>query len=130
MRAAARDASRAPQSVPRERFLRVDHGTPGAGSSAQHTDMHTPTASGFPTLLLVGALTVLGAGCSGGSGNPPGFETAGGDFLPVRAAPSGGSVARLNDPVTVDFTTPIDIASADPNSIQFQTSTAHLCRSK
>jgi hypothetical protein len=80
--------------------------------------MHALRLTTGASLLLAGLLTVA-SGCSGG-GESAVFQTAGGDFFAIRSAPTGGAEAKLNDPVTIDFTTPVDLSSADLNAVQFQ----------
>ena len=41
-------------------------------------------------------------------------------FVAVRSTPANGGIAFLNDPVNIDFTAPVDLSTADLNSVSFQ----------
>ena len=79
----------------------------------------TVPASSNLAIPLGLCLLALGA-CSGGGGASVGETGVGGDFTVVRTSPVNGATIFLNDPVSIDFTTPIDIDSATLNTMTFQ----------
>lgn len=79
----------------------------------------TVTASSNLAIPLGLCLLALGA-CGGGGGASVGEAGVGGDFTVVRTSPVNGATIFLNDPVAIDFTTPIDLDSATLNTMTFQ----------
>ena len=65
---------------------------------------------------LLGAL-LLG-GCSGGGTTSASGTSA--SFAVVRTLPVNRGTVFLNDPIRIDFTTPVQFASANLNTITFQ----------
>ena len=71
-------------------------------------------------LRRVGAsFCLLLVGCSGGGDDPP-PGAANADFTVRGVQPNADAVVFLNDPVTIDFTAPVDLDSADLSSVSFQ----------
>jgi len=80
----------------------------------------TVPASSNLAIPLGLCLLALGA-CSGSGGASVGEAGAGGgDFTVVRTSPVNGATIFLNDPVSIDFTTPVDLDSATLNTMTFQ----------
>ena len=79
--------------------------------------------SAHSTSLLVTplglCLLALGS-CGGGSGSSSSGVDAGGDFAVVRTTPVNGATIFLNDPISIDFTTRVDLDSATLNTMTFQ----------
>ncbi|MGC6486034.1 MAG: Ig-like domain-containing protein [Planctomycetota bacterium] len=69
------------------------------------------------TLALPLGLCLLALSACGGGG---GSAAAGGDFQVVRTSPVNGATVFLNDPVSIDFSSPVDIDSATLNTMTFQ----------
>lgn len=63
-------------------------------------------------------LLVFG-GCSGG-GSPAGVQGTSGDFVVLRTEPATNGRLFLNDPIRIDFSNPIDINTANLNTVAFQ----------
>ncbi|MBI5849838.1 MAG: Ig-like domain-containing protein, partial [Planctomycetes bacterium] len=57
---------------------------------------------------------VLSACTGGGSGG------SGGDFLVLRTTPPNNGRLYLNEPIRIDFSTAVDLTSADLNTVSFQ----------
>jgi hypothetical protein len=71
--------------------------------------------------LVTGALVVASMvlwSCSGG-GSASGVG-GGGEFAVLRTEPPNNGALFLNDPIRIDFTTPVDLDSANLNTIAFQ----------
>jgi len=66
-------------------------------------------------LAVMPIATFLLGGCSGS-----GSDGSGGDFLMLRTAPPNNGKLFLNDPIAIDFTQPIDLSTADLNTVAFQ----------
>ena len=82
------------------------------------------TATASSTLALPFGLCLLALGACGGSSSAVGEAGIGGfgrgDFQVVRTAPVNGATIFLNDPVSIDFSTPVDIDSATLSTMTFQ----------
>ena len=63
-------------------------------------------------------LAALAACSSGGGGGGEG--NAGGDFVALRTEPTNGNRVFLNDPISVDFSNPVDLDSANLTTMSFQ----------
>jgi hypothetical protein len=70
-------------------------------------------------LLSLATLVALAA-CSGSGGDATGSATPSGDFLVAKTDPVNGASVFLNDPVSIDFTTPVDLDSATLGTMSFQ----------
>jgi len=68
--------------------------------------------------LLV--LAAVAAGCSGSSGADPTGAGVGGNFLVLGTEPLTNGRLFLNDPIAIDFSNPVDLTTADLNSVSFQ----------
>ena len=77
------------------------------------------TAPAASSLALPIGLCALALSACGGGGSPTG-GAGGGDFQVVRTSPVNGGTVFLNDPISIDFTTPVDIDSATLNTMTFQ----------
>ena len=74
------------------------------------------------TLLVLAPLAGFSA-CGGGGGTVGQAGTgnnATGDFAVLRTKPVNGETIFLNDPINIDFTTPVDIDTATLSSMTFQ----------
>ncbi|MEC9048326.1 MAG: hypothetical protein VYA51_09960, partial [Planctomycetota bacterium] len=81
------------------------------------------TATASSTLALPIGLSLLAFSACGGSNSTvgeAGFGFGRGDFQVVRTAPVNGATIFLNDPVSIDFSTPVDLDSATLNTMTFQ----------
>ncbi|MEC7725848.1 MAG: Ig-like domain-containing protein [Planctomycetota bacterium] len=81
------------------------------------------TATASSTLALPIGLSLLAFSACGGSNSAvgeAGFGFGRGDFQVVRTAPVNGATIFLNDPVSIDFSTPVDLDSATLNTMTFQ----------
>ncbi|MEO0480708.1 MAG: Ig-like domain-containing protein [Planctomycetota bacterium] len=67
------------------------------------------------------SLAVLFAGCSGSDGNP-GSTTpgTGGNFVVLRTTPPNNGTLFLNESIQIDFSNPVDLDSADLNTVSFE----------
>jgi len=72
-----------------------------------------------PVALLTFATLVALTSCSGGGGSSTGEVKTGGDFVVLRTDPSNGNRVYLNDPISVDFSNPIDLDSANLTTMSF-----------
>ena len=79
-----------------------------------------PASSAYSALTL--GLTLLTfAACSGsGGGASIGSVNATGDFVVLKTDPVNGATIFLNDPVSIDFSNPVDPDSATLNTMTFQ----------
>ncbi len=77
-----------------------------------------PSTSLLVTPLGI-CLLALGS-CGGGSGSSSTGVDAGGDFAVVRTTPVNGATIFLNDPISIDFTTRVDLDSATLSTMTFQ----------
>src|SRR5580765_2508653 len=69
-------------------------------------------------LLSLAAMALLGVACSGGgSTSGAGF---GGNFIVLKTEPLNNGRLFLNDPIRFDFSLPVDVTSADLNTVSFQ----------
>ena len=74
-----------------------------------------------PTRLLSLATFAALAACSSGGGSSTGtLQTNGGDFVFLKSEPVSGATIYLNEPVSVDFTTAVDLDSASLTTVTFQ----------
>ena len=74
-----------------------------------------PSASSLLTTSLgLCLLTLTGCGGSGAAG------VNAGEFQVVRTNPVNGATVFLNDPISIDFSTPVDLDSATLNTMTFQ----------
>jgi hypothetical protein len=74
-----------------------------------------------PVALLALATVAVLAACSGGGGaSPTGEVKTSGDFVVLNTAPSNGGRIFLNDPINIDFSTPVDLDSANLTTMSFQ----------
>lgn len=81
--------------------------------------MKSMNMSNLRNVSAIAACLVAGA-CSGGSGGATnGTVKTGGDLLVLKTEPQDNGRLFLNEPIRVDFTNPIDIASVDLNSFTF-----------
>ncbi|MEM7202895.1 MAG: hypothetical protein AAF628_21735 [Planctomycetota bacterium] len=86
----------------------------------------TPTPAGVSrsrevgrcALALAATLALTLAGCTGSSAADLG--PVGGDFLVLRTEPQNNGRLFLNDPISLDFSTPVDLSTANLNTIAFQ----------
>src|SRR5690349_14959013 len=62
---------------------------------------------------------LLAVACSGGGGGGSNSSTSG-KFLVVATEPITNGRLFLNDPIRIDFTHPVDLNSADLNTVSFQ----------
>lgn len=69
-------------------------------------------------LFSLASLAVL-ASCSGG-GSSTGDLFVGGDFIVLSSEPSDNAQLFLNDPISIDFSTPVDLDSVDLTTFSFQ----------
>jgi hypothetical protein len=61
------------------------------------------------------------AACSGGGGSAGGTgANSGGDFSVLKTEPVNAATIFLNDPVSIDFSTPVDLNSATLSTMTFQ----------
>ena len=86
------------------------------------------TSGGFPastgwmagrraaSLGFVAVGLALVAGCSGGG---VGIGPAGGNFVLLRTEPSNNGRLFLNDPIAFDFSNPVDLGTANLNTVAF-----------
>ncbi len=75
-----------------------------------------------PALARVLSLLVLASlpiGCSGG-GDTFGDASVGGNFLVLGTEPLNNGRLYLNDPIRLDFSNPVDLSTADLNTVSFQ----------
>ena len=79
------------------------------------TDMRTIRWTATSALALV-----LAACSSGGSGG------TGGDFLVLRTTPPNNGKLFLNEPIRIDFSSVVDLTSADLNTVAFTVLAAAL----
>ena len=70
--------------------------------------------------LLAFATVLLFPACSGGGGEPVGEVRSGGDFVVLNSSPTNGGRIFLNDPISIDFSQPVDLDSASLQTISFQ----------
>jgi hypothetical protein len=70
-------------------------------------------------ILSLATLTVLAA-CSGGGGATTGTAKTGNDFLVLKTEPVNGATIFLNDPISIDFSSPVDLDSASLTTMTFQ----------
>ncbi len=66
-------------------------------------------------VALAAVLTLVG--CSGGGG---GGGVAGGDFVVLRTEPVNNGKLFLNEAIRIDFSSDVDLDSADLNTVSFQ----------
>jgi hypothetical protein len=59
------------------------------------------------------------AGCSGGGSTTGGVKT-GGSFVVLSTEPSDNGRLFLNDPISIDFSNPVDLDSVDLTTFSFQ----------
>ncbi|MGK0154393.1 MAG: hypothetical protein ACI9SE_001345 [Neolewinella sp.] len=69
-------------------------------------------------LFSLAALAVF-ASCSGG-GSSTGNLLVGGDFVVLSTEPSDNAQLFLNDPISIDFSNPVDLDSVDLTTFSFQ----------
>ena len=70
--------------------------------------------------LGVAALIVSLGGCSGGNGQLANTSAeTGGDFLVLETEPQNNGRLFLNEPIRLDFSNPVDLNTADLNTISF-----------
>ncbi|MEZ5963391.1 MAG: hypothetical protein R3F56_06040 [Planctomycetota bacterium] len=65
------------------------------------------------------SLGLLLAGCGGGGGSGSSLNTGGGSFSYLRVTPTDNATLFLNDAIQIDFTTQVDLTTADLNSVSF-----------
>ncbi|MEM7198807.1 MAG: hypothetical protein AAF628_00975 [Planctomycetota bacterium] len=87
-----------------------------ASSRSPRTVLSRWLARGALGLSATLALTL--AGCSGSSA--AGLGSGGGDFLVLRTEPQNNGRLFLNDPISLDFSTAVDLSTANLNTIAFQ----------
>ncbi|MBL9079832.1 MAG: hypothetical protein JNL08_20205 [Planctomycetes bacterium] len=75
--------------------------------------MNRPT---FARLFPLAALFVI-AGCS--SGGDTGSLKTGGDFVVLRTEPAQNGTLFLNEPISIDFSTPVDLDTVDLQTFTF-----------
>ena len=63
------------------------------------------------------AFLLFAFGCGGGQ---EGVGPAGGDFLVLSTQPANNGQLFLNESIAIDFSGPVDLSSADLNSVSFQ----------
>lgn len=83
-------------------------------------DSEMPTMFTFhlrPGTALLFAALVL-AGCSGGK-RPSGVKGTGGAFVVLRTEPQNNGKLFLNEPIRIDFSNPVDLSTADLNTVSF-----------
>ncbi|MEC7583253.1 MAG: hypothetical protein VYE77_02965, partial [Planctomycetota bacterium] len=75
----------------------------------------------FANVRLLSLLTMVAVvtGCSGSGGDPTGAGV-GGNFVVLATEPLNNGRLYLNDPIAFDFSNPVDLSSADLNSVSFQ----------
>lgn len=66
-------------------------------------------------------LPLVLAGCGGGGGSASQVGGSGGDFLVLRVTPPDNASLYLNDAIQFDFSIPVDLTTADLNSVSFNT---------
>ncbi|MBL8729189.1 MAG: hypothetical protein JNM25_12200 [Planctomycetes bacterium] len=73
-------------------------------------------------LLALAAFAALAAcsGSSGGGGGPVGEVNTSGDFVVLNTTPTNGGRIYLNDAISIDFSTPVDLDSANLTTVSFQ----------
>ncbi len=64
-------------------------------------------------------LPLMLASCGGGGGRAAGVGGGGGDFTLLRVTPPDNASLFLNDAIQFDFTAPVDLSTADLNSVSF-----------
>ena len=69
--------------------------------------------------VICTAFAITLFGCSG-SGGPAGELGPGGNFVAIQTTPVNNGRIFLNDPVRIDFSRPVDLDSANLNTIAFQ----------
>tara|TARA_R110002072_G_scaffold46591_10_gene129122 strand:- start:124763 stop:128278 length:3516 start_codon:yes stop_codon:yes gene_type:complete len=69
-------------------------------------------------LFSLAALAVF-ASCSGSGSSTGGLKT-GGDFIVLSTEPSDNAQLFLNDPISIDFSNPVDLDSVDLTTFSFQ----------
>lgn len=69
--------------------------------------------------FAVAAVALTLAGCGGGGQSPAGSSGTGGDFVLLRVTPPDNAKLFLNDSIQFDFSTPVDLTTADLNAISF-----------
>lgn len=65
------------------------------------------------------SLGLLLAGCGGGGGGASDLSGASGNFTLLRVTPPNNASLFLNDAIQFDFSTPVDLTTADLNSVSF-----------
>ncbi|MBX3461896.1 MAG: hypothetical protein KF830_01910 [Planctomycetes bacterium] len=75
------------------------------------------TRSTLAQLFSLAAMIVF-AGCSGG-GSDTGDVRTGGDFVVLRTEPSDNARLYLNEPISIDFSFPVDLGSVDLSTFSF-----------
>ncbi|MCA8941195.1 MAG: hypothetical protein KDB80_01430 [Planctomycetes bacterium] len=84
------------------------------------TDLSRASSFARAVTTAVGALaTIVLSGCSGGGSadSPPGTS---GDFLVLRTEPANNGQLFLNESISIDFSNPVALDSADLNTVNFQ----------
>ena len=71
-------------------------------------------------LLSLLTMVAVVAGCSSGGGGDPTGAGVGGNFVVLGTEPLNNGRLYLNDPIAFDFSNPVDLSSADLNSVSFQ----------
>ena len=75
----------------------------------------------FQSVVMAATAGALLAGCSSGGGTTAGVgDGFGGNFQVVRSSPTDRAQIFLNDPVLLDFSSFVELRSADLNTVQFQ----------
>lgn len=86
----------------------------GATVTKETMTMKTIRIASLPAALLAFLL----AGCSGG-GDSSAIKGTGGDFLVLRTEPANNGRLFLNEPISIDFSNTVDLATANLNTISF-----------
>ncbi|MCA8953395.1 MAG: hypothetical protein KDE27_28035 [Planctomycetes bacterium] len=83
-----------------------------------HRPLRRPHAAPLRAAFYV-LLGLTAAACSSGSDNTGGLKT-GGNFIVLRTEPETNGQLYLNDPIRIDFSNPVNLASVNLNTFTFQ----------